>query len=313
MYNPNPAHSYPLDALLRLAPPPPPADFAEFWQPRYTRTLQVQPRPRLSYNSSQQDFEIYDLNYRSSGDFEIGGWALIPRHAPVTRALVVGHGYGGRDAPDLHLPVPGAALLFPCFRGLSRSRQVSISDNPQYHVLHDLDKKDRYILGACVEDLWLAVSVLLLLFPATRGHIGYLGTSFGGGIGALALPWDTRIARAHLNVPSFGHQPIRLQLPTWGSASAVQRFHRAHPELHVLETLAYYDAANAAHYIRQPLHIAAALADPMVTPPGQFAIYNSLSSKKHLFILEQGHSDYPNRAAQEQALLSELKEFFAGL
>jgi cephalosporin-C deacetylase len=125
----------------------------------------------------------------------------------VTRGVIVGHGYGGRESPDFDLPIADAAFFFPCFRGLSRSRHWPISDNPSYHVLHHIDKRDKYILGGCVEDLWLAVSTIVKLFPTTVGHLAYLGISFGGGIGALALPWDNRIQRAHFNVPSFGNNP----------------------------------------------------------------------------------------------------------
>jgi len=308
----NTAHS--LAQLLHIKPPAPPHDFAAFWQARYQQALTVQPHPRLSHSGTHRAFDIYDLHYTSTNAFNIGGWLLIPRHTPVTRGAVIGHGYGGRDAPDVNLPLPsGTACLFPCFRGLSRSQRPPISNQPHYHVLHDLDKKDQYILGGCVEDLWLAVSALLSLYPAAQQHLAYLGMSFGGGIGALALPWDSRIQRAHFNVPTFGHHPLRMTQPTWGSAAAIQTFHRQHPQLHVLDTLAYYDAAIAAQFIRVPTHIAAALVDPIVTPFGQFAIYNALTSTKQLFLLEQGHADYPHRAAQEVALWLELQEFFAPL
>jgi cephalosporin-C deacetylase len=177
--------------------------------------------------------------------------------------------------------------------------------------LHDIDKPQQYIIGGCVDDLWLAVSSMQMLFPATKGHIGYSGISFGGGIGALALPWEPRIQRAHLNVPTFGNQPLRLQLPTIGSGAAVQRYQRQHGN--VLATLQYYDAASAARFIQQPMHVAAALFDPAVAPPGQFAIHNALPEPKSLFVLEAGHFEYPHMAAQEQALHQELEAFFAQL
>lgn len=308
----DPTYGYTLEQLLRIEPPPQPEGFTQFWQSRYARALQVNPQQSLTpAGGFHPDFDCFDLHYRSTDDFEIGGWVLIPKHTPVKRGVIVGHGYGGREGPDFHLPIPGAAFIFPCFRGLSRSRRWPISDDPSYHVLHDIDKKDRYILGGCVEDLWVAVSVLLSLFPAVAGHIAYLGISFGGGIGALALPCDGRVRRAHFNVPSFGHQALRLQLPTWGSAASVQNFYRSHR--HILETLSYYDAAVAAKNIKIPVHIAAALADPVVAPPGQFSIYNALPAEKKLFVLDQGHSDYPGLAVQEAALLSELQEFFSSL
>lgn len=312
MSNFDPAYGYSLEQLLRIEPPPTPAGFAAFWQARYNRTMEHHPAQRLTRcGPIHPDFECYDLCYRSTDGFEIGGWALIPKHGPVRRGVIVGHGYGGRDAPDFNLPIPDAAFLFPCFRGLSRSRRYPISDNPDYHVLHNINDRNRYILGGCVEDLWLAVSTMQRLFPETAGHLAYLGISFGGGIGALALPWDHRIQRAHFNVPSFGHHPLRLQLPSRGSAASVQNYQREHG--HTLETLSYYDAAVAALNIRIPVHVAAALADPVVAPPGQFSIYNALPRGKKLFLLDMGHSAYPRQAAQEKALLSELQDFFSDL
>jgi cephalosporin-C deacetylase len=308
----NPSYGFNLEQLLQIAPPPQPEGFTAFWQSRYLSAMKLDPRQCLNpCGSFHPTYECYDLRYRSTDDFEIGGWVLIPKHSTVRRGVVVGHGYGGREGPDFDLPIPDAAFLFPCFRGLSRSKCWPISDNPNYHVLHDIDKRDHYILGGCVEDLWLAVSALLRLFPETAGHLGYLGISFGGGIGALALPWERRIQRAHFNVPSFGNQPLRLQLPTWGSAKAVQDYQREHGN--ILATLQYYDAAVAAQHIQVPVHVAAALEDPMVTPPGQFSIFNALPREKQLFVLDKGHSDYPRQAAQKKALLSELQEFFSHL
>ena len=68
--------------------------------------------------------------------------------------------------------------------------------------------------------------------------------SFGGGVGALALPWDDRFGAAHLNLPSFGHYPLRLTMPCIGSGEAVRRYHAEHPD--VLDVLRYFDAATAA-------------------------------------------------------------------
>ena len=260
---------------------------------------------------THQDYHCYDVVYESTNSFYIGAWLLLPKYGEVKRGIIVGHGYGGRDKPDFHLPIADAAFLFPCFRGLSKSRCDWISDNPYYHVQHDLDKRDDYIIGKCVEDLWLAVSVLIMLVPEVYGHIGYIGLSFGGGIGALALPCEYRIQRAHFNVPTFGHHALRMQFPTWGSTRGLQDYKKS--DCHVLDTLSYYDAATAARHIKIPVHVAAALKDPVVAPPSQFSIYNALSHEKQLFILDMGHSDYPHQKAQEHALLCELQDFFKAL
>ena len=237
---------------------------------------------------------------------------MLPTSGIIKRGFIVGHGYGGRDEPDYHLPFKDAALLFPCFLGLALSAHLSISSEPRWHVLHNINQKDRYILVGCVEDVWLAVSAMLSLFPHLAGHLGYLGISFGGGIGALALAWESRISKGHFNVPSFGHHPLRLRLATQGSADSVQQYYRSHKKT-TLQVLRYYDAAFAAKRITMPIHCACAKFDPCVAPPGQFAIYNALPGQKQLFILEAGHHNYASQAQQEHELINELDAFFASL
>ena len=55
------------------------------------------------------------------------------------------------------------------------------------------------------------------LFPALQGRLGFLGLSFTGGLGVLAMACEERIARAHFNVPTFGHHRLRLRQSTLGS------------------------------------------------------------------------------------------------
>ena len=82
-----------------------------------------------------------------------------------------------------------------------------------WHVLHDIQDRDRYVHGGCIEDIWVAVTAAQELFPSAANRIGFMGISFGGGIGAMALAFEERIQRGHLNVPSFGNQPLRMCLP----------------------------------------------------------------------------------------------------
>ena len=223
---------------------------------------------------------------------------------------MVGHGYGGRDAPDFDIPVTETAVLFPCFRGLSRSRRPPISDDPAWHVLDNIGTPERYILGGCVEDLWLAVSVLVSLYPWLDGRIGYSGISFGGGIGALAIPFDDRIDRGHLVVPTFGNMPVWLTLPTVGSGHAVQAYAKQHGD--VLDTLSLFDAATAATRIEKPMLFAVARFDPAVAPPCQFSIANARPTSNHheTVILDAGHFDYPGQQEQHGLLSDKVRRFF---
>jgi cephalosporin-C deacetylase len=308
----DPAHGYSLEALRGIEPPAAPPDFRAFWEARYQGARQRLAAAELGPpRAGPPGWRVRDLSYRSTGDFTIRGWLAEPADSAVVRGLILGHGYGGCEGPELSLAIDGTALVFPCFRGLSRSRRAPISADPAYHVLHDIHDRDRYILGGCVEDLWLAVSALLEVHPQVRGRVGYAGISFGGGIGALALPWEERVARGALTVPTFGHHPLRLTLPSVGSAESVRRLAREHGN--ITATLPYYDAAVAAQHIQIPMLVAAACFDPAVPPPGQFAVYNALPGPRELIVLEAGHWDWPGRAAQDAALATAQRAFFERL
>ena len=235
---------------------------------------------------------------------------MAPRAGTVRRGLIVGHGYGGRDEPDFDVPVEETAVLFPCCRGLSRSRRPPISTDSDGHVLHDIDSPERYILGGCVEDLWLAVSALSELYPELDGRIGYAGTSFGGGVGALAIAFDSRIDRGHLALPTFANMPLWLTLPTVGSGHSVQTYQKTHKD--VLKTLSLFDAATAARRIKIPMLLAVARFDPAVAPPCQFSVANALPTSNHheIVILDTGHFDYPVGDEQQALLMEKVRRFF---
>lgn len=308
----DPTYGMTQEDLLAIRPPPAPPGFDDFWKGRFRRALAVDPKPALCRSeTSHPDWQVLDITYASTGGFPISGWLLLPRKGVVRRGLVVGHGYGGRDEPDFDLPVEETALLFPCFRGLSRSARPPIPPEASGHVLADIERPDDYVMGGCVDDLWLAVSTLLALYPWLGGHIAYSGISFGGGIGALAIPFDPRIVRGHLVVPTFGDRKAWLSLPTVGSADSVQAYAKTHPA--VLETLRLFDAAVAASRITVPMLTAVALFDPAVAPPCQFAVANALPKYNETFILDAGHFDYDGSKAQAASLRDKVGQFLKDL
>lgn len=309
-YSFDPTYGHDLAALLEIAAPAEPVDFTTFWQNLHAQARSVTVAPAWrEIPSPQRRTRVFEVEFTSLDGVRINGWLTRPRDGFVERGVVVSHGYGGRDGPDFRLPFARAALLFPCARGISRSARPDIPGNPDAHVLHGIQRRETYVHAGCAADtVWCAASALLELFPTAARRLDYLGISFGGGIGALALPWDGRFRRAHLNVPSFGHHPLRLSLPCVGSGEAVRRYQRRTGR--ALETLRYFDAAVAARHLRIPVHVAAARFDPAVPPPGQFAIYNALAGSKELFPLQAGHFDHAGTGAEDARLLDALAYFF---
>lgn len=304
----DPTYGYDQEALLGIAPPPAPEDFEDFWTGCYQKALGIDPSPTLREIEGTPDARVFEISYRSWDDVMIGGWLVHPRKGEIRRGMVVGHGYGGREGPDL-IPRPQTAMLFPCMRGQSRSRTRGLPEPGGEHVVHGIDQRETYIHLGCAAEIWCGVTVLHGLFPGQLEHMGYQGGSFGGGIGALALPWDSRIHAGFLTVPSFGNHPIRLQCPCTGSGESVRKYVTTHPEI-VDRVLPYFDAAIAASRIRIPMLIAPALFDPAVPPPGQYCVYNALPGPKQIYHLSAGHFDYPPDQDRENRELADLATQF---
>lgn len=306
-----PSHRFCIDELLNVHADDAPEGYEQKWQSWRREAMLVQPKPSIrDAECDHGKWRVFDVRYTSTDRAELGGWLLLPKLGHVERGFIIGHGYAGRDEPDFQYTFENAAIFFPCARGLGRSKLSPISPDPRWHVRHDIDKPDSYVLRGCVEDVWLAVSALLRLEPQLEGRIAYMGGSFGGGVGAMALAWEDRIARAHFCMPSFGYQMLRLKLKTLGSAASIQTLYKKEPSL-VTRTLKWYDAAYAARYIRVPVHVACALSDPVVAPPGQFAVFNALAGEKQLFTLRAGHMSYPEQEREMKELQKELEEFFS--
>ncbi len=300
-----------MEQLLAIQGPPAPPDYAGFWQ----RTREEWERDEcgrvVGRGDSGQRLEGYKIEYvrfTSMNDWELGGWLATPIEQPVTRGLIIGHGYAGRRGPEVDYRIPGAALLFPCVRGIALSRREGVSQVPQRHVIIGLESPETSIIRDCVADLWSAFSALVECVPETAARLDYAGASLAGGLGMMALAWDPRIEAAHLEISTFGHHRLRLRLPCTGSGVGLANYAHNHPEAY--ETLAYLDPAVAAQFVKRPILHACARFDPAVPPPSQFAIFNAHAGPKKLFRLTAGHWDYPDYTEEREDLNRAIEKFF---
>lgn len=274
-----------------------PADFDTFWRDRYAVARSVDPRPRrlreLSHDAGRR---LSEVRYTSTDGLDLGAFLLEP-DGGVDRVVIGLAGYGGTHQPFDPLDEPGVAELSPAVRGMpALSRVDGIPDEASAHVLHGIDDPERYVLTGCVQDVWTAVSAAQQLFGETV-RIDLRGSSFGGGLGALALPWEPRLTAAALHVPTFGHHPARLMTPCSGSGEPVRLLAQRRPE--IVRTLRYLDAATAATRTAQPVLVGAARTDPAVPPVGQRAIYDALAGPRVLVELTAGHLEFDGLEREE--------------
>lgn len=290
--------SYPLANLLEPPSMPPcPDDFAEFWQQSYATLTRPRLADRIEFEHDSGERPVQRISFWSSAGVRTLAWLAGPRYGvPARRGLVVGHGYGGRSQPEVGLLPADTAAIFPVAPWLAINDGAVDSG---VHVLRGIADRHRYALRYSAADLWRSTSVLLQRYPSVDGCLDYRGGSFGGGIGALAFPWDDRLRRACLNVPSFGHHAIRLTRVCTGSGEAVRQHLLKYPRHR--STLDYFDAATAATMITKPVLVAAARKDPAVDPRGQFAVFHGLEGPKRLLVRTAGHAEFPGQQAEEIA------------
>ncbi len=295
----DPTCGYDRTALLAVQPPAGPDDFDAFWRETWMENeatpLDLHIR---ELESPTPDYTLHALRYSTLHGVKVGAWLMTPVGGSFDTAAVVGHGYGGRDAPDV--PNKHAAFLFFCAPGFHLSSDPELPNDCYKHVLHGIAHRDTYIIRTCVAAVWSSARVLETYFERSFTDMKYFGDSFGGGLGALAMPFDSRFTHCVMSVPTFGHQPIRLNCRGQGSGEAVRLYAQEHPE--VIDVLQYYDAGTAATRITIPNVTAPALFDPSVAPPGQFAVSNPMARYGHQYVLSAGHFQYAEGDREHQEL-----------
>jgi cephalosporin-C deacetylase len=285
----DPTCGYSKQELLAMRPPDnEPADFKEFWEDVYRQALEISSDIDMrEIWSPEPDVKCYELHYTSLDGLKVGAWLSRPQKSKG--GIIIGHGYGNCPAPSL---VKDFTVITPCSRGFSLSNNIDIPWQVPYHVVHGLESKESYVIKGATADIWRAASVLLEIFPDTRSNLNYSGGSYGGGLGALAMAWEKRVRTCYLNVPTFGHTPEFFNFKCAGSAYAIHDYYEKHPD--VLKILAYFNAAAAAKYISIPTLVTPALFDPVVLPPGQFAINNAVPEQyRTTIVLLCGHFRTP--------------------
>jgi len=303
---------YSLGALLVPTPDQPePDDFDRFWQSTFEEFgTGAVPWRTVRELDATPTHRVTEIRFESSADEPAAAFVMEP-HATtaVRRGLVVGHGYGGRTGPDADRVPADTVAVFPCAPGTNAETPSRFPALPQEHVLAGIAHRDTYSLRFAAADIWRAATVLLDMAAPAADALDFSGSSFGGGIGAMALPWDARFRRAALDVPSFGAHAIRLSRRCTGSGEAVRTHLRTHPEAR--DTLDYHDAATAARRLHIPVHVGAAVLDPAVDPRGQFAVYHALAGPRRLTVRANGHIDAPEGRLADALALQAAIDFLA--
>lgn len=305
----DPTHGYSYAQLKEVGHPPVFPEFIKFWEDTYAETLRIPLNIRIEDTGKiYEGRKVLKIFFQSLGSYTTGAWLLEPLQEEIVAGLVVGHGYGGRENHTTSVLPKNTVILMPVARGFHISASPGYPGESSKHVIHHIEDKYEYSLRGCVAEQWGAVSCLYEMYPQIK-TCSYSGSSFGGGLGALMVPFEQRLSRFHLSVPTFGNHPIRLQIPSTGSGESVRIYSKLSQNA-VDNTLPYFDAATAASLIKIPALISPALFDPAVPPPGQFSVANAIPGEKEVWVFQTGHFDTKISIQEDRMLNIKLKNFF---
>ena len=298
------------EQLLEIKGEAPVPGFAEFWQEQYKRAV----NSKLDYRVEEEvwspcpSVRIYRVSFVSCDGFRIGMWVSRPERS--CGGHIVMHGYSNDVRPWVKPDLQLTAAV-PCVPGLGISMCKEVPWQLQHHAAYGFEDPEKYVLVSGVRNIWTAVSILIDMFPDVKDNISCSGGSLGGGMGALAVPWDPRIKAAELNVPTLGGR-IMLEYLRNPTDPSYVRAVKARESENNMRTLDLCNAAAAARYIRVPVLVTPALCDKNVPPPGQFAVANSIPEEfRILRIREVGHAaPTPKDVELENELHQIRKEIF---
>lgn len=294
------------EELLRIKGDTPVDGFKEFWTAQYAAARSWKKSYHIEKElwSPEPGCRIYQIRFTSIDGFSIGMWIARPEDS--SGGTLFAHGYGNPATP----PAPakgGRTIVSPCVRGLGLSQCKEIPWQPGAHAGYGFDAPEHYVITGGVRDLWIALTIMLDMFPDTAENIVCRGSSLGGAMGAMAIPWDERIHYGDLSVPTLGGR-IALDSPTApGSPGCTRREHALASEEN-MRIIDFCNAAAAAQFIRVPTIVTPALKDNVVPPSGQFAVANSIPEKYRIMrIREVGHAAATEADTHLETELSELR------
>lgn len=286
--------------------PDPPDDFEQFWLEvvaeleRTPLDLELSP---VKVEDAPPSVATYTWTATSVGGRRISGPVAWSEEGDVDRPQwVYGHGYGslGGCGWAFGAVSRGFIALGLDARGYGRSRQDDDPSVPGW-VLHGIDSPRDYILRGAVADTIRAVQVARALQGADPARTVLRGGSFSGGLAVLAAPWIEDLAYVAVSVPTFGAYGLRRTLVERGSGKEVNDYldEVGSPQAEeILGNLRYFDAVNAAPYVKAPISVGLGIIDVVVPGETVAAIYHALGShEKELLHYPCSHSTHPLTSA----------------
>lgn len=278
-----------------------PDDFDKFWQKQIESIKDLNPEIRIK-KAFDTDFvraEYYDLYFESFDKSQIHCKYLVPKVDGKTPIVVIFHGYPGATRSYFEYSAfldKGIAVLAMDCRGQGgrsyemEQNRLNMGPTVSGHIIDGLNgKKEDLFYINIYKDAYLAVNVEKNLDNIDKDNIFIAGSSQGGGISIVTSALQENIKKTYLLYPFLTDYRKVFELDYDEIAYEGLRYfsRRYDPQGKMMEEkfskLDYIDAANFASKINAEIIYGISLADEVIPPEVQFAVYNEIKAKKKLY------------------------------
>lgn len=292
-----------------------PADFRAFWEKavEQNRRLDLDPQMELLAERSTGDMNVYQINFQNyRRGARVYGILCVPKAPGKYPAILTVPGAGIRayngDTANaergyitLEIGIHGIPVNLPAHI----YSELSAGGLSNYWDIR-LDDKDNYFYKRVILGCLRAVDFIYTLPQFDGETLAVRGQSQGGALTIITTSLDSRVKAFAAYHPALSDLTGYLH----GRAGGWPNFFRGNPAAATpqkLETVGYYDAVNFARYIKVPGWLTFGFNDMTVSPTSMYAVYNTISSPKELFLVEDiGHTVYPEQRRKEYEWLDKM-------
>ncbi len=278
-----------------------PDDFEEFWKAQIQPIKDLNPEIRIE-KAFEMEFEradYYDLYFESFDKSRIHCKYLSPKANGKTPLVVIFHGYPGGSRSFFEYSAfldKGIAVLAMDCRGQGgrsyemEKNRLNMGPTVSGHIIDGLngEKEDLFYINI-FKDAYLSVNVAKNLKDIDKDKIFLAGSSQGAGISIVTAALQENIKKAYLLYPFLTDYRKVFELDYDDTAyEGLRYFSRWYDPQgkrmdEMFRKLDYIDAANFASKIDAEIIYGISLADEVIPPEVQFAVYNEIKSKKKLY------------------------------
>jgi cephalosporin-C deacetylase-like acetyl esterase len=293
----------PSDVRALRPTPTRPGDYRDFWASTGALLASEDPDVRTERLDRSAAVVHTSVSFRSLHGARIHGYCLRWTDDRPRPLVVHAHGYNSVAELQRTWSESGCHVVGFDVRGFGRSRAAVADPSPAGWVVTGLQSPETSVLRGAVCDYARALEISRPLIEGQVGAVSRLvahGHSFAGGLAVLADGAAHATADLlALGVPTFGWFSKRRSLRPGGSAAELNAFVdgcSTEEERRLTDTLAYFDAVNAADQVRAPAVVGLGRIDPIVPAETVYAIVNHLRVDHEVWELPVSHSEAPEEA-----------------